>query len=565
MLPLALLRMVGEYAVDSLEALNSLRCVDEHFERAIAHPLLVSRLNLQFRTNLLLSLGSLASGVRSLIFGIDTTDEDLRELSLAPAVHRLDFSDCHFVTGEGFGYLPAKVQSIDFACCRTLNDAGLRGLAHCTSLTSLDLSGCMQFSDEGLQVMSHLRSLHHLNLSGCAKLTDGGATALEGLPLRTLKLTHCHRLTCLRFTRSMPDLETLDMSWCTSLTDDSFSDLSSLDQLRRLNCRGCYQLTEVGLQQLAALPLRDLNLCGGVNLRSTNANLPLTIEQLQLSHCDMIGSLDGVSRLVHLRDLRLDDCHHLTDSSLTALSGLVALHTLDLSSCHELSDISALGGLTELRELSLAHNARVHNLKPLRTLTALQSLSVQGCNIDDDDVWALSGATQLSILNLRHCSNVTDRGLQGLAPLTGMRTLDLHGCQALTDQGLHALSCMTVLQNLLLSDCEGIVHLRALTSLQALHVLKISQCGVTDQGMRAIGTLTALSSLSLSQCPDVTDDGLASLHYLRLVRLDLELMENISNRGVSDLVWALSSLKTVYVDRCRGVDDMAIPWHGSSL
>ena len=77
-LPTALLRMVGEYAVDSLEVLSSLRGVDEHFDQALAHPLLVSRLNLIFRPNLLLSLGALSHGVRSLRFDIDTTDEDLR-------------------------------------------------------------------------------------------------------------------------------------------------------------------------------------------------------------------------------------------------------------------------------------------------------------------------------------------------------------------------------------------------------------------------------------------------------------------------------------------------------
>jgi len=502
--------------------------------------------------------------VRNLSFGIDTTDEDLVELSLAPSVHRLDFSDCHFVTGEGFGHVPAKVQSLDFACCRALNDAGLRGLSHCTSLTSLDLSGGMQFSDAGLQVLSRMRSLCHVNLSGCAKLTDAGAAAMQELPLRTLKLTHCHRLTCLRFVRSMSNLETLDLSWCTSLTDESFSDLACLSRLRHLNCRGCYQLTEFGLQQLAFLPLRNLTLCGGVSLRSVDADLPLTIEELQLSHCDMLGSLEGVSRLVHLRDLRLDDCHHLTDANLQALSGLVALHTLDLSSCHEVSDVSALGGLTELRELSFAHNARVHDLNPLRGLTALQSLSLQGCNIDDDDVWVLSGMTHMAILNMRHCSNVTDRGLQGLAPLTAMRTLDLHGCRAITDTGLRALSGMARLQNLILSNCEGVSHLRALTSLQALRMLKISGCGLTDQGMRTIGSLAALSSLELTHCPDVTDAGLDALQGLSLERLELESMENITNRGVSDLMWALSSLRTIYVDRCKGVDDMTLPWYGGT-
>jgi hypothetical protein len=227
--------------------------------------------------------------------------------------------------------------------------------------------------------------------------------------------------------------------------------------------------------------------------------------------------------------------------------------------------LSALAELTNLRELSVAHNARVHDLTPLRRLRLLQTLSVQGCNIDDDDVWSFSNATELVTLNLRSCANITDRGLQGLAALTKVRTLDLHGCRALTDQGLTALAKMQELDTLILSDCEHVLHLEALTALTTLRVLKIDQCALTDQGLHSIGQLPALNSLSLTQCPEVTDAGLACLHGSALQRLDLESMDRITNEGVSKLIWSLWSLKAIYVDRCRGVDDMAMPWHGGLI
>jgi Leucine-rich repeat (LRR) protein len=562
LLPTALLRMVGEYAVDGLEVLSTLRSVDEHFEQALAHPLLVSRLNLTFRPNLLLSLGRLAHGVHHLRFDMDTTDEDLRELSLAPSAHHLDFSDCYFVTGEGFSFLPARTQTLNFSCCRTLNDAGLRTLSQCTDLTSLDLSGCTQFTDAGFKVLSGLPNLLHLNLSGCSKITDAGAQHMCHLRLLTLKMMHCHRLVSLNFLRMMTELNSIDASWCTSLVDNSLQDLSRLRQLGELKLRGCYQLSDLGLQHLASTTLHTLNLCGVVCVRSTAANLPRTIRELHMSHCDLVGPLHGVSHLVHLHDLRLDDCYHITDADLNALRTLTSLRVLDLSSCHELSDLSALAELTDLRELSVAHNARVHDLTPLRHLRLLQTLSVQGCNIDDEDVWSLSNATELVTLNLRSCAHVTDRGLQGLAALTKMRTLDLHGCRALTDQGLKALAKMQELDTLILSDCEHVLHLEALTPLTTLRVLKIDQCALTDQGLHSIGQLPALNSLSLTQCPAVTDAGLSSLHGLALQRLDLESMDRITNQGVSNLIWTLLSLKAIYVDRCRGVDDMALPWHG---
>jgi Leucine-rich repeat (LRR) protein len=558
-LPAELLRIVGEYAVDSLQTLTRLSRVDAHFKRALEHPLLVSHVQLRFRANLLAGLGAMATGVRSLSFGADATDEDLFELRHTPSVRRLDFADCHFLTGEGFASLPTTVQTLDLSCCRTLNDAGLLGLSHCAALTSLDLSGCMNFSDAGLQVLGQLRSLRYLNLSGCSKLTDQGARVLAFHDLRSLKLTHCHRLSGLAFVANMLHLESLDAAWCTSLVDDGLWGLARLLHLRDLNLRGCYQLTDDGLQALSSLQLWALNLSGCVSLRLTSVRLPFTVRDLQLSHCDLVRPSQVLVGLKDLHTLRMDDCHQLTDPDLRALQSLWSLRTLNLAGCRELTNLEPLRALTELRELYLAHSRRVQNLQPLGQLASLQVLDLQSCDITDDDLRVLAVAATLTDLNLHNCVKITDAGLQCLAPLAQLRRLDLFGCLALTDEGLCAVSAMTQLEMLTLSNCREISHLRALTHLKALRVLKVYECGLTDAALQSVASLPALRTLCLSHCNDVSDAGLMLLAGMPLERLDLEAFDLITDAGVRGLMWTLASLQTVYVDRCRKVANVALP------
>lgn len=555
-----LLRIVCEYAVDSLSSLTRLSRVDAHFQRAMTHQRLVSHIQLKFQANLLTDLGTMAPGVRALRFGVDTTDEDLFELRLTPFVRHLDFTDCHFLSGESFVSIPASVQTLDLSCCRTLNDAGLSALSHCTSLTSLDVSGCMQFSDAGLQVLARLHSLRYVNLSGCSKLTDAGAGALAHHDLLTLKLTHCYRLTSLAFVVGMVRLESLDAAWCTSLIDEGLVGLARLVKLRDLSLRGCYQLTDVGLRMLTALPLHTLNLSGCVSLHLTDVYFPPTLRELQLSHCDMVRPLWALVGLRDLHTLRMDDCHQLSDEDLQSLSSLGALRTLNLGGCAQLTNLEPLRALTELRELFFAHSTRVHNLEPLGRMASLQVLDLNGCDITDRDLSVLAVAAQLTNLDLRNCAKISDSGLQALSSLVRMRRLDLFGCTALTDDGLRALSAMTELEVLTLSHCSGVSHLEAITSLRVLRVLRVYECALTDRALNSLSALTALRTLCLSHCAGVTDAGLMALAGMALERLDLESFDHITDAGVRGLLWTLPSLQTAYVDRCRGVTSVAMPW-----
>ena len=88
---------------------------------------------------------------------------------------------------------------------------------------------------------------------------------------------------------------------------------------------------------------------------------------------------------------------------------------LDLSS-RNLTDLSALAGLSGVRELDLRDNA-ITDLSPLLNLSELQVLNLAGNRIED--IATLAGLTGLERLNL------SDNRIEALSPLAGLENLGL--------------------------------------------------------------------------------------------------------------------------------------------
>lgn len=75
-----------------------------------------------------------------------------------------------------------------------------------------------------------------LDLSGSGLLRNEGLRNLQGLPLASLNLERCARI-----------------------TDAGLQELSTLSALRVLGLGGCIKISEAGLQHLVGLPLSQLN------------------------------------------------------------------------------------------------------------------------------------------------------------------------------------------------------------------------------------------------------------------------------------------------------------------
>ena len=266
-------------------------------------------------------------------------------------------------------------------------------------------------------------------------------------------------------------------------------------------------------------------------------------ERLDLSS----RNLTDITALAGRTDLRELYLSGNAIADLSPLAGLTGLRVLDLRD-NAITDLSPLAGLAGLQALDLSGN-RIADLWPLAGLAALQRLYLSGNAIADlatlaefpglraldlsgnriADLWPLAGLTALERLNL---SDNRIGHLATLAELTGLQVLDLSGNRI---AGLWPLAGLAALERLNLSD-NRIVDVSTLTGVGGLEVLLLDRNQVAD--VQALSQLAGLANLGLSD-NRIADIGLLA-ELDRLLRLDLSgnAVADVSALGdVSRLVW----------------------------
>jgi len=250
----------------------------------------------------------------------------------------------------------SNLRSLDLHGCGGLHERGIASLGSLTELRELTLSYGL-FSDVGLTHaggISELANLESLDISGCSKLTDEACRLIStrNKSLKTLKIALC------RFTdsaikktlRSLPQLETLDVSGVAMFNDSCIETLSGMDvtpRLKGLFMNGCESVSDFGLGALTR---------GCQNL-----------EVLALGGCRNVTfrGVDFVDKCPLLKRIRADQTN-AGDMGVTNWAGLNQLETVDLS----------------------------------RT------------NIGDDAVKALIESESLVELKLKYCDNVSKVGME---------------------------------------------------------------------------------------------------------------------------------------------------------
>ena len=198
---------------------------------------------------------------------------------------------------------------------------------------------------------------------------------------------------------------------------------------------------------------------------------------------------------------------------------------LDLSS-RNLTDLSALAGLSGVRELDLSDNA-ITDLSPLSDLSELEVLDLSGNRIEE--LWPLAGLPGLVRLNLSD-NRIDD--IATLSSLTGLEVLDLSGNRI---EELWPLAGLTELQRLNLSG-NRITDIDMLSGLSGLDVLLLDRNRVAD--VEVLSPLTELANLGLSE-NRIEDIGLlANLGRLRRLDLSGNAVADVTALGdVSELLW----------------------------
>jgi Leucine-rich repeat (LRR) protein len=299
-------------------------------------------------------------------------------------------------------------------------------------LKRLDLS-FTRVKGESLGCLAGLPALTELDLSA-APISGDGLRALACLGrLETVKLNRAslflHDLTDMQVSLGSK-LKVLHLSG-TQLLGSSSQPLGARDILNWVV--GFTKLEGLGLAGTLAAPGTDGESGGVANLKPL-AMLNRTLSCLDVSNNNLKpGSLEALTELAHLRELRVGGNADLTDEDVKRIGTTGHLRKLDLSGT-QLTDVELTSLATKntcLVDLNISGTFTLVDLKAsaaLAKLTKLTVLNIGSTGVRDTAfraIWKGGTFPKLKYLDISG-TMVTDRGLatDGLHPEVGFRSLN---------------------------------------------------------------------------------------------------------------------------------------------
>ncbi|RWS27627.1 F-box/LRR-repeat protein 14-like protein [Leptotrombidium deliense] len=238
-----------------------------------------------------------------------------------PKLESLTLTGCYNLTDEklmsAFSHDNESLVELNLSMCKQITDRSIYKIAqHLKALQVLDLAGCSNVTNNVLHtIRCELKRLRHLNLRSCRNITDSGIAKLcgqvansacestaetskervvENVALEYLGLQDCQKLTdeaLKHISAGLKNLKSINLSFCSGITEFGLKHLSTVSNLQELNLRSCANITDIGIKYLSEAGLR--------------------LRVLDISFCDKIGdqSLSFVSHgLNSLQSLSLNSC-----------------------------------------------------------------------------------------------------------------------------------------------------------------------------------------------------------------------------------------------------------------
>jgi hypothetical protein len=180
-------------------------------------------------------------------------------------------------------------------------------------LSHLDLSFCGELTDEALKTIGHLPMLKSLVLRKCTKVTDTGIGYLVNTG------------------NGSSGIESLDLSYCTGLSEGTALYVSQLPCLEKLTMVACPRI-------ITPLAMAQLICCTGEGGKAGGSG----------------GSSSSSSSSSSLKYLNMSDNQRVDDDCLNALTnggGNNMLMELNLRGCSKITDRGVLVGLQHMKQL----------------------------------------------------------------------------------------------------------------------------------------------------------------------------------------------------------------------
>ncbi len=418
-------------------------------------------------------------------------------------------------------------------------------LRQLTQLKELDffVPGCDDFS--------FLRSMPGLEVLKIKEGSMGDMQDLSGMAsLKSLTLEDVD-IASLDGLRNCTALTELNLKSYKSETPAEITPLAACTNLEKLWVINCPTQDLSMLTQMPAL--RELHLQGYVDMVHAYAGYTVggSVDTVSIGQIPSLESLriDGpevpdivpLAALPNLRQLALLSA--CVPEDLSALSGMTGLQKLELRTEGAVPDLSALSAL---RELTL--DASMENLKELKDVTGLCSLTVRRCGIG-----TLKGAEGMTHLRRLDASDNILAGVSGIANCPELTVLDLRGnnirdLQPLADKEKLRVLCTNVEDSAMLEPLAGLPCLNLLdfgyqpvddiTPLAGFKMLRVlTMCPSEEEpgfSLDPLGSCTELQALNLSN--DLYDEkektmllsglsGCSALRYLPYYREANDVLE----------------------------------------
>ena len=194
-------------------------------------------------------------------------------------------------------------------------------------------------------------------------------------------------------------------------------------------------------------------------------------------------SLSPLLQLPHLRELTCDDFCNI-NLHIPVIANLIKLEQLEISPFSKKSTLNdkslvLLGNLTNLKRFVLADlmeniPVKVSSIQALSSMKNLQVLSIVDTNISDNNIMQLGNMPQLEELNL--CKSIIgDRALEVIGGYSNLRVLFIQECPNITSKGILHLQSLNKLETLFIDGNnvtgEVIVMLSHLPALKSLDTM----------------------------------------------------------------------------------------------
>lgn len=404
--------------------------------------------------------------------------------------------------------------------------------------------------------------------------------------------------------------EGLDLAHCVRLTNASLSHIDRMNNVKVLGLNYCSKITDAGMANIRTLfgKLQVVSM-EGLTLITDDGFRPIAekctlLQSVNVNKCPNISHetlVTLVRRNPHLNSLNIagtrvgDEAFSLICSAMQDSGCGKAMVNVDISQCSDLTDLG-VNCLAEvcpnLQRLNMAGLNRVSDIG-VRAVCAncwhLQYLNLEDIFLLRDDAFWFSATydgrraanesmlVSLQTLIMTDCSNLTDRGIEGLAErCRHMDVLTLQGCDKLTDTSLRHLADAAICTASAIPMCDTIhtlnlAYCTSITSRGILELLPVCAC-LEDLNLSGLASIVndtfvqtisksspTLQRLTLQKCLLLSDAALCSLaDNLWLEFLDVSGCNKLTDAGVEVLSEACNGLRNVVFRRVKRLTNKSV-------